>query len=77
MKPKNDLPRDDTVKIYEDWLIIAVKTDTRLATYSFIAINPQDELFHIDEDKFATVENALEVGGRFVDLEEARQLAKG
>lgn len=71
------IPRNDTVKNYQDWIIIAVKTETRFATYSFIVISPQDELYHIDEDELESVEAAIEVGRKFVDLEEQRNISRG
>lgn len=71
------IPRNDTVKVYEDWLVIAVKTEPRLATYSFIAISPQDQLYHIDEGEYQSVADAILIGKKFVDLEEAKFSAKG
>lgn len=73
----SQIPRDDTVKNYQDWIVIAVKTNPKLTTYSFIAISPQDELYHIDEDELESVEAAIEVGRKFVDLEEQRNISRG
>jgi hypothetical protein len=71
------IPRNDTVKNYQDWIVIAVKTNPKLTTYSFIAISPQDELYHIDQDELESVEAAISVGQRFVDLEEQRNISRG
>lgn len=70
------IPRNDTVKNYQDWIIIAVKTETRLATYSFIVISPQDLIFHIDDEQYRGVEEAIRVGQRFIDLQEEMFSAK-
>lgn len=70
------IPRNDTVKIYEDWILIAVKTDRKLQTYSFLAINTHDEIDHVDDQEYRGVEEAIAVAKRFVDLEEAKRLAK-
>lgn len=71
------IPRNDTISQYQDWIIIAVKTNPKLTTYSFIAISPQDELYHIDEDELESVEAAIAVGQCFVDLEEQRNISRG
>jgi hypothetical protein len=71
-----EIPRSDTVKIYEDWILIAVKTDRKLQTYSFLAINTYDEIEHISEDQYKGVEDAIAVAEKFVDLEETKRLAR-
>ena len=71
------IPRSDTVKNYQDWIIVAVKTETRFATYSFIAISPQDLIFHIDDEQYRGIEEVIGVGKKFVDLQEEIFSAKG
>lgn len=70
------IPRNDTVKIYEDWILIAVKTSPKLPTYSFLVIDPHDLLWHIDDGEYKGVEEAIVVAKRFVDLEIARESSK-
>jgi hypothetical protein len=71
------IPRNDTIAQHQDWVVIAVKTNRKFVTYSFIAISPEDELFHIDDGEFQSVADAISVGRKFVDLEEVKVSARG
>jgi len=71
------IPKNDTIAQHQDWIIIAVKTNRKFVTYSFIAISPEDELFHIDDGEFQSVADAISVGRKFVDLEEVKVSARG
>jgi hypothetical protein len=65
-----------SIEEYKDWVLIPIKTNPRFTTYSYLAIAPSDELFHICDEEYQSAHDALSVARRFVDLEEVKLSAR-
>lgn len=61
---------------YQDWLIVPIKTNPRRTTYSFVLISFDDELFHIEDQQYQSIFDAVSVGRKMIELEEVRLSAR-